>query len=918
MANLQVSPISQMLHTLGLTREDLSKRSDEMRQFLTAQKSPTLRVADRDIVRQASSDVKPPSRNADSKSTTARSVSCAASVSIRESSPPPTPIKTEPSENIASLRHYDSMEVVIERQRRQNKKEKRARREKEREFTTRSNLPHPASPSPSTASHASLNLDFFMHSRDDKRVSNSGASDSQCSNVDQNADAPVTPEKNRYYREHTHLSSTVQTRKEGDVHPKAETPTPNRLRHDTMSQTQPASTHRPNSRHSRILDGSAEASTSQIPVTPQKKRGLVSWCTVDTPDFSSSSPLLPSSPFSSPSRPIVNLVSSPGPMGPLPKEDEYDRLPYKLPPGPYSSNKPDLSYAALVGQAILSSPEHRLTLQEIYDWITIVYPHYKRGETTWMNSIRHVLSTTVCFRKVPRDRSVGRTLWAIWDEDLECFKGGGFRKHLCKDIMRAAQSSSKSKGKARKRGEIDDDVITTMRKSKKSKKATPTDPQSQASTSAQASYGAPPPLSHPLFPPTRPTPHHQPYYESCIMQPQPRSLPAEIIFPPLPPTAYTRIHAGSSTQSTAQNSSKSLTTSPHHDLPSDQQVPSSDASSMLSVPELTPNRSSSSPPPSLPLTSEVDLDDYINMDQAAHKNKVTHSGELRHISSSDGTSEGDTSVDGEPDDCEEVTYRGTTLGPVQYWGETPKGTKLRGDLRPGINLSANGDIELSTHRGGKEGTIFPPLPVSPTLERAARTLNSSSKAVASEERPGTPPFLAVPTTPPPRCTTSSLVSSERTPLSHKGLHMSPSASLAHYKSHLDPPPIYPYAPDVMPDVDEARTKTELDDASDPMRTPRRRTSVLPPPVTPKRLFSHPVESPFRTPLGGLGTSPFRTPGSRSIFDPHDPGTLLDEELSRSAVGQDDSPVGLFGKGRGSLLYDSPGALGSPGKWSKWW
>lgn len=63
-------------------------------------------------------------------------------------------------------------------------------------------------------------------------------------------------------------------------------------------------------------------------------------------------------------------------------------------------------------------------------------------------------------------------------------------------------------------------------------------------------------------------------------------------------------------------------------------------------------------------------------------------------------------------------------------------------------------------------------------------------------------------------------------------------------------------------------------------------------------------------------SPFRTPRSRDIYDPHDPRTLLDEELSRPMLGVGDSPLGIFGK-RSALLYDSPGPdpWGSPGK--KW-
>ncbi|KAI0078669.1 winged helix DNA-binding domain-containing protein, partial [Panus rudis PR-1116 ss-1] len=75
-------------------------------------------------------------------------------------------------------------------------------------------------------------------------------------------------------------------------------------------------------------------------------------------------------------------------------------LPYKLPPGPYSTERPDYPYAAIIGQAILASPDHRLTLQEIYDYISTVYPFYNQSEATWKNSVRHALSTMKVFRKV--------------------------------------------------------------------------------------------------------------------------------------------------------------------------------------------------------------------------------------------------------------------------------------------------------------------------------------------------------------------------------------------------------------------------------------------------------------------------------------------------------------------------------------
>lgn len=300
---------------------------------------------------------------------------------------------------------------------------------------------------------------------------------------------------------------------------------------------------------------------------------------------SSSSPPR-SSPFATPStKRIVNLVSSPGPMGPLPDEDEYDKLPYKLPPGPYSKKKPELSYAALIGQAIISSPEHRLTLQEIYDWITIVYPYFQRNEATWMNSIRHVLSTTVCFRKVPRDRSLGRTHWAIWDCDLDCFANGNFRKEFCAEYRQAAAAR---KAPPKKRPAED---AALGRKAKRLKKdpASSTDMSSPGvPTLAPAPFQGsmlPPlvPATHflPIFPPC-PSVHHQPYYEHCAQ------LPAEVIFPPLPPTShYARVTSG-----TAGGSS----------LPPSSAVRNSDVSQTSpappssSLPELIPNNDSSSSP----------------------------------------------------------------------------------------------------------------------------------------------------------------------------------------------------------------------------------------------------------------------------------------------------------------------------------
>ena len=417
--------------------------------------------------------------------------------------------------------------------------------------------------------------------------------------------------------------------------------------------------------------------SSSTPKTPQAQRIL------EPIRQEMVSPLPPSSPppasplQSSPTR--FNLVSSPGPMGPLPKEEEYDSLPYTLPPGPYSPHKPDLSYAALVGRAILSSPDHRLTLQEIYDWITIVYPHYKRGETTWMNSIRHVLSTTVCFRKVPRDRAVGRTLWAIWEEDLPCFKDGGFKKHLCKEYANSSEGKEKvtggSKAKPRVRKRVDDDDIIDGRKAKRVKK------DQAANYSSEPSSISGPLSSHLLFPPTRPTPHHQPYYQSCISQPQ--ILPAEMIFPPLPATAaFNRVVKLNTSSSACETAIPKTRVTP----PSILQFPSSSSSSS-SIPDLTPNRNSSSPPSSLPATSDMEVD----------SRPLSAKGDDCLLGVSGTSSKDVPEVD--------TIFNTGQLGPVRFWGDSPP--KASAVLQPGIELFDFDDIseeeEGETSRYDKKG-----------------------------------------------------------------------------------------------------------------------------------------------------------------------------------------------------------------------
>jgi len=153
MTDPQASPISQLLYTLGITREDLMKRSDQMRQFLTADDAMSSRVFELENTRPPSgSDLQSNSKMVGPSRSFARSLSRTSSSSLRAGTPPTTPVKSEPHDPQLPHRRMDSMEMIIERQRRQRKSRKGRERESSR------NRHHPPSPSPSNASQSGLSV----------------------------------------------------------------------------------------------------------------------------------------------------------------------------------------------------------------------------------------------------------------------------------------------------------------------------------------------------------------------------------------------------------------------------------------------------------------------------------------------------------------------------------------------------------------------------------------------------------------------------------------------------------------------------------------------------------------------------------------------------------------------------------------
>ncbi|XP_061818258.1 forkhead box protein O1-B-like [Nerophis lumbriciformis] len=121
-------------------------------------------------------------------------------------------------------------------------------------------------------------------------------------------------------------------------------------------------------------------------------------------------------------------LHQPGPQLPVPQQ--------QVPPLGGSSQRKssssrrnawgNMSYADLITRAIESSPEKRLTLSQIYDWMVKSVPYFKdKGDSNssagWKNSIRHNLSLHSRFVRI-QNEGTGKSSW--WMLNPEGGKNG--------------------------------------------------------------------------------------------------------------------------------------------------------------------------------------------------------------------------------------------------------------------------------------------------------------------------------------------------------------------------------------------------------------------------------------------------------------------------------------------------------------
>ncbi|KAG4066968.1 hypothetical protein HA402_007716 [Bradysia odoriphaga] len=110
------------------------------------------------------------------------------------------------------------------------------------------------------------------------------------------------------------------------------------------------------------------------------------------------------------------------------------------------AEKPPLSYINMIAMAIRDSPQKKLTLSEIYNYLQKKYDFFRGQYVGWKNSVRHNLSLNECFVKIPKGIGLGKPgkghYWTIDSKSEYMFEDEGSLRRRPRGFRRKHQMKS--------------------------------------------------------------------------------------------------------------------------------------------------------------------------------------------------------------------------------------------------------------------------------------------------------------------------------------------------------------------------------------------------------------------------------------------------------------------------------------------
>lgn len=83
------------------------------------------------------------------------------------------------------------------------------------------------------------------------------------------------------------------------------------------------------------------------------------------------------------------------------------------------ADRPPIPYSVLIANALRTRPDQTMTLTDIYAWFEQFHPFYCDNNHNWRNSVRHTLSSSRQFKRIPKyNNASGRgSLWCLVNEE---------------------------------------------------------------------------------------------------------------------------------------------------------------------------------------------------------------------------------------------------------------------------------------------------------------------------------------------------------------------------------------------------------------------------------------------------------------------------------------------------------------------